>query len=73
MDRLMLPIMLPLGAALFTFVVVILIAQALLATAGATVLGMPGKQVAPIVALIIALGVLGGCAYAASRGSGGAT
>ncbi|MBI2912126.1 MAG: hypothetical protein HYY05_08275 [Chloroflexi bacterium] len=73
MDRLILPIMLPLGAMLVTFIVVLLISQVLLATGATTVLGMPGKQVAPLVALAIALGVLGGCAYAASRRGGRAT
>ncbi len=73
MDRLILPIILPLGAMLVTFVVVLLIAQTLLATAATTVLGMPGKQVAPLVALVIALGILGACAYAASRRGGRAT
>jgi len=72
MDRLILPIMLPLGAMLVTFIVVLVISEVLLAAATTTVFGLPGKQVAPLVALAIALGVLAGCAYAASRRSGGA-
>lgn len=72
MDRLILPIMLPLGAVLVTFVVVLLIAQTLLATAATSVMGMPGKQLAPLVALVIALGILGVCGYAASRRGDGA-
>lgn len=70
MDRLILPIMLPLGALLFTFVVVLLISQVLLASAATTMFGLPGKLVAPMVALAMALAVLAGCAYAASRRGG---